>query len=119
MGETDGILYRQPPVDSKVKYREYYCEFQEDMVGEYEIKGDTLTLVEYNLSSQVPGSNSKIVPKIGTRWQIADRFRILCSPYVGIFCSIRSMSKVCSVLLPAGLRTCTSSKQSSHDECGK
>lgn len=101
MGETDGILYRQPPVDSKVKYREYYCEFQEDMVGEYEIKGDTLTLVEYNLSSQVPGSNSKIVPKIGTRWQIADRFRILCSPYVGIFCSIRSMSNVCSVLLPA------------------
>ncbi|HEX7015147.1 MAG TPA: hypothetical protein VF191_06510 [Cyclobacteriaceae bacterium] len=54
---TDSLRF-----DSNVKYREYYCEFQEDMVGEYEIKGDTLTLVEYNLSSQVPGSNSKLVP---------------------------------------------------------
>lgn len=54
---TDSLRF-----DSNVKYREYYCEFQEDMVGEYQLDGDTLSLVEYRLSSQVPSDNPKLVP---------------------------------------------------------
>ena len=36
------------------KYREYYCGFQEHMDGQYQVSGDTVTLIEYKFSSQIP-----------------------------------------------------------------
>lgn len=44
------------------KYKEYYCEFQEHVKGEYQIKGDTVVLIEYQLSSEVIGNNSRPKP---------------------------------------------------------
>ena len=38
---------------SNGKYVEYYCEFQEYMKGDYSFDEDTLTLVEYQLSSEI------------------------------------------------------------------
>jgi hypothetical protein len=47
---------------SNGEYQEYYCEFQEYVKGNYHIKGDTLTLIEYKLSSEVVSDNPKSVP---------------------------------------------------------
>lgn len=44
------------------KYEEYYCEFQEHARGEYQIKADTVVLIEYQLSSEVITNNPEPKP---------------------------------------------------------
>jgi hypothetical protein len=43
-------------------YQEYYCEFNEYVNGQYSIRGDTLILVEYRLSSELMTKNPKPIP---------------------------------------------------------
>ncbi len=43
-------------------YEEFYCEFQEKMTGDYSIVGDTVKLVEYQMSSEIMGDNPKPIP---------------------------------------------------------
>ncbi len=43
-------------------YKEFYCEFEEFVNGNYSMYGDTLILTEYRLSSEISSNNPKKIP---------------------------------------------------------